>query len=170
MSTSNLEGTVMKTLLNARFFIVLAVLAVLASVLAVGRPILADSGPDAGDPEAELVAGMEEALLLDAEVIAAQEGVSVESALAVLLHQRRAGDVAKLVEADYPDQYAGMAYRGEFENPRSEILFKGEVPKLLLDTVSAEGSDFTIHGGLRFSFKELSSRSEAVIRHLEMRD
>lgn len=154
----------MKTLLNARLVTGILALAVLASFLAVGQPILADDGeaPDVPRPGVVMVTDTEEALRLDAQAIADEENVTVEAALGVLHQQQRGAEVAKAVSAQYPDRFAGMVLEGGFSNPHSVLMSKGAVPPGLAALVDQLDSNVAIVGGQRFSLGEMQKRVAAM--------
>lgn len=159
----------MKSLFHTRIFVGIAVLAVVVSVLAVGRPILASDGevpPHDDDSGIVTVEDPAEALRITAELLASQEGVTVDQSHGVLLHQIRVDAIdANVVERD-ESVFAGVLFEGGFADPRSTNLIRGVASAGLLNALEPLGSDVAIQDGLRFSRSEMELRSKAVHRAL----
>ncbi len=116
---------------------------------------------EAYDPAAD-VGPNPNALLETAEMIAAQEGISVEDVLTTLKFQALGGDYVSLVVAAYPDLYAGGAYDSGFTNRELTIYFKGPVPDDIAARLPPIPKEVRFEGGRIFSYEEMRERTAAI--------
>lgn len=132
----------------------------LAFLVAVLIPV-ATTAAENPPPPAMKVLSTEEALQVDAQTIAANQGWDEAATLAVLNRQEVTGAFVAGLAETYPNTFGG-AWTGDGPNDELSVRFVGPVPSEAQAQAKEQGIAVTFIGGAKQSLTEIQARADRV--------